>query len=61
MIRTQFIKYVLSFLLLYSPFLVKAQSDYISLNDKSYQLIDRLDIQLKNDSVLRQTTVKPFN
>lgn len=38
-----------------------AQSDYIGLNDKQYNLLDRLDIKLKNDSILQFTTVKPFN
>jgi hypothetical protein len=40
---------------------VIAQSDNISLNDKQYNLLERLDIKLINDSILRFTTVKPFN
>jgi hypothetical protein len=39
----------------------KAQSDYISLQNKQYQLLDRLDIKLQNDSVLGYTTTKPYN
>jgi len=57
----QFIKSILAICFFVLPFLTKAQSDYISLNDKDYQLIDRLDIKLRNDSVLRFSTVKPFN
>lgn len=38
-----------------------AQSDYISLGNKQYQLLDRLDIKLQNDSVLGYTTTKPFH
>ena len=37
------------------------QSDRISLGDKQYQLLDRLDIKLQNDSVLSFSTVKPYN
>jgi len=38
-----------------------AQSDYIQLHNKQYQLLDRLDIKLRNDSVLGFTTMKPYN
>lgn len=38
-----------------------AQSDYISLQDKQYDLINRIDIKLKKDSVLRFSSVKSFN
>ncbi len=38
-----------------------AQADRISLGDKQYQLLDRLDIKLQNDSVLSFSTIKPFN
>lgn len=38
-----------------------AQSDYIGLNNKQYQLLDRLDIKLKNDSILGYSTTKPYN
>ena len=38
-----------------------AQSDNIGLNDKQYNLLDRLDVKLINDSILRFTTVKPYN
>lgn len=56
----------LSFLLLIiSLFFIQsksiAQSDYITLNDKQYTILERLDMKLINDSVLRFTTVKPFN
>ena len=37
------------------------QSDYISLENKQYQLLDRLDIKLKNDSVFGYSATKPFN
>ncbi len=37
-----------------------AQSDYIPLGHKQYQLIDRLDIKLRNDSVLGFTTMKMY-
>lgn len=37
------------------------QSDRISLGDKQYQLLDRLDIKLQNDSVLSFSTIKPYN
>ncbi|RXK81853.1 hypothetical protein [Filimonas effusa] len=40
---------------------IKAQSDYIPLQNKQYQLLDRLDIQLQNDSILGFTTTKPYN
>ncbi|HRN58511.1 MAG TPA: hypothetical protein PLL71_18750, partial [Agriterribacter sp.] len=37
------------------------QSDRIALGNKQYQLLDRLDIKLQNDSVLSFSTVKPYN
>ena len=50
---------LLSFLVL--PFCVAAQSDYISLNDNQYAVLNRLDIKLRKDSLLNFSTVKPFN
>ncbi|HVI47518.1 MAG TPA: hypothetical protein VM802_21785 [Chitinophaga sp.] len=38
-----------------------AQSDYINIGNKQYQLLDRLDIRLQNDSLLGFTTVKPYD
>ncbi|MDR0792341.1 MAG: hypothetical protein LBE82_03465 [Chitinophagaceae bacterium] len=40
---------------------VAAQSDYILIGDKQQEFLNRLDIKLKNDPVLRFSTVKPFN
>ena len=57
----QFIKSIFSICFFVLPFISKGQSDYINLNDKQYNLIDRLDIKSRNDSVLRFTTVKPFS
>ena len=37
-----------------------AQSDVIGLNDKQYDLLNRLEIKLVSDSILRFTTVKPY-
>ena len=50
---------LISFFLL--PFCVNAQSDYISLNDNQYAVLNRLDIKLRADSLLSFSTVKPFN
>ncbi|WP_343743614.1 hypothetical protein [Chitinophaga sp.] len=38
-----------------------AQSDYINLGNKQYQLLDRLDVLTKNDTLLGFTTVKPYD
>lgn len=38
-----------------------AQTDYIPINNKQYQLLNRLDIKLKNDSVLGYSFDKPYN
>ena len=38
-----------------------AQSDNINLNDKQYNILERLEIKLVNDSLPRFTTVKPYN
>jgi hypothetical protein len=38
-----------------------SQSDYIQLGNKQYQLLNRLDIKLRNDSILGFTTSKPYN
>ncbi len=40
---------------------VAAQSDFIPLGDKQYNFIERMDIKLVSDSVLRFTTTKPYN
>ena len=40
---------------------VTAQSNFITLGDKQYNFIERMDIKLVNDSVLRFTTTKPYN
>lgn len=40
---------------------LQAQSDYISLGTKQYNLLERLDIKLRNDSVFTYTTTHPFN
>lgn len=37
-----------------------AQSDYINLSSKQYELIDRLDVKLKHDSILSFSTTKPY-
>ncbi len=46
---------------LFSCFTVFSQSDRIPLGNKQYNLLDRLDIKLQNDSVLSLSFVKPFN
>lgn len=38
-----------------------SQSDRIPLGNKQYQLLDRLDIKLQNDSVLSFSAIKPYN
>jgi len=38
-----------------------SQSDRISPGNKQYQLLDRLDIKLQNDSILSFSTIKPYN
>lgn len=42
-------------------FSVFSQSDRISLGNKQYQLLDRLDIKLQNDSIFAFSTIKPYN
>lgn len=37
-----------------------SQSDYINLSSKQYQLIDRLDIKCRRDSILNFSTTKPY-
>ncbi len=60
--KSVFIKWpVYLILLLSSSFNLMAQSDDITLGSKEYSLLDRLDILLKNDSILGFSTVKPFN
>ena len=43
------------------PFKASAQSDFITLGDKQYSFLERMDIKLVNDSILRFTTSKPYN
>jgi hypothetical protein len=40
---------------------VFSQSDYIAIGNKQYQLLNRLDIKLQNDSVFSFSTVKPYS
>lgn len=54
-------KPAISFALIVSSFSVIAQSDDITLGSKEYSILDRLDILLKNDSILSLNTVKPLN
>ncbi len=51
--------FLLVFLLFYMTGL--AQSDYLNLGNKQYQLLDRLDIRTKNDTLLVFTDVKPYS
>lgn len=39
----------------------KAQSDFIQLGSRQYQLLDRLDVLLRTDSVIGLSSVKPFD
>lgn len=57
------VRYWLSFLFLIFFFTptASAQSDYIDLGNKQYQLLDRLDIRTQGDSILGFTFVKPYN
>lgn len=38
-----------------------SQSDRIPLGNKQYQLLDRLDIKLQNDSILSFSAIRPYN
>lgn len=49
------------FSLVISSIVSIAQADPIPLNTKQYLLINRLDIKLRDDSVLGFSTIKPFN
>ncbi len=40
---------------------VFCQSDRIQLGNKQYDLLDRLDIKLQNDSIFSFSTIKPYN
>ncbi len=52
---------VFTFLFMLISFFCFAQTDYISLGNKQYGFLDRLDIKLQNDSVLSFSTMKPFD
>ena len=52
--------HLLKFVFVLLPFYSMAQTDNIELSDKQNRLIERLDIKLRNDSVLRFTTVRPW-
>jgi hypothetical protein len=40
---------------------LNAQSDYITLGNRQYDVLDRLEIKLRKDSVLNFSAVKPFD
>lgn len=46
---------------IFVSFQSSAQSDYISLGARQYDLLDRLEIKLGNDSILNFSTVRPFD
>jgi hypothetical protein len=41
--------------------LLKAQADFIELGSRQYDMLDRLEIKLRKDSVLNLSTVKPYD
>ena len=60
--QLHFIKWAICFAVLSTSTLdLLAQSDDITLGSKEYIILDRLDILLKNDSILGFNTVKPVN
>jgi hypothetical protein len=52
---------ILSIIAIFYSMTLLAQSDNEGLNSKYYELFNRLDIKLRDDSVLSFTTVKPFS
>lgn len=54
------LRYVTLLLLLISFGTVFAQSDYVELGSRQYDLLTRLELKLRTDSVLNFSAVKPF-
>ncbi len=54
------LRYVTLLLLLTSYGTVLAQSDYVKLGSRQYDLLTRLELKLRTDSVLNFSAVKPF-
>lgn len=54
-------KWLLSLFLIVFNISLYAQADRIPLGDKQYQLLNRLDIKLQNDSVFSFSTIKPYD
>lgn len=55
------LRLVLLVFLFLLQFKALAQSDYINLGNKQYQLLDRLDIRTQHDSLIGFTNVKPLS
>lgn len=52
---------LIGILILFVSLSATAQSDYINLGNKQYQLLDRLDIRTQHDSLLSFSTTKPYD
>ena len=57
----QVIKSIFRLCLFVFPTLTIAQSTYITQGDKAYDFIDRVEIKLKNNNTLNQSSLKPYN
>ncbi len=57
----QIIKSFTKLIVFLSPFFASAQSSYLDQGDKSYQLIDRLEIKQQTNPDINFSTLKPFS
>ncbi len=56
----KFFRLAMAIILVLSSVKVKAQSDYIQLGSRQYDVLDRLEVKLRKDSVLNFSLVKPY-
>ena len=57
----QYLKLIILVIVLSVSFSSFSQSDFISLNTRQYDLLDRLELKLRKDSVLNFSAVKPLD
>lgn len=54
-------KYLFFAFLIFISYNSFSQSDFVSLHDRQFDLLNRLELKLRKDSVLNFSTVKPFD
>jgi hypothetical protein len=55
------VKKLLALAIIVSVYTAQAQSDFIILGNRQYDVVERLEVLLKNDTVLNLSSIKPYS